>query len=774
MTIRDIAISFGYDVDKNSEKKANESIDRLKSFASKALGAIAVVFSVRGMASLAEAAAEVEALNSQFTSVFGEMEKNASDSLNAIADETGVVTNRLRGSFTQIAAFAKTSGMDTAAALGVSERAMKAVTDSAAFYDKSIEEVTMSLQSFLKGNYANDAALGLSATETTRNTAANALYGKSFKDLSESQKQLTLLKMVEDANQLSGAMGQAARESDTWSNQLGNLKQKLTDLKAAVGASFLKPAVQVIKLVSQLVGILTDGIKGLTAEGTTLNRMFERMSNRIKRTQDFIDRLVQKLGGAENAVKLLGITAGAIMFALNFNKILGFIKLLGLGLGKINIKMLAITAVIVIVALLIDDLINFMQGNNSLMGEMFGKFGIDGEAVKDTIKSIMASAKELLPKILELAKSFGGYLLDVLKLILPELIEMGKTIFPIIVDIIKQLIPFIIQIARNILPVIGDLIKQLLPFVFQIIKQILPPLIGLIQKLLPFVIQIINRVLPVITELIKKLLPIVMRVIESVLPIVINLIERLLPIMMPIIDTILPLLMTLLEDLMPVITFVAELIGNSLGKAFETLAPIIDAVITIFQGLIEFITGVFTGDWSKAWDGVVNIFKGIIDGLAAIFKIPINFIIEGINTFLGGLNELKIPDWVPVVGGKGINIPLIPMLAKGSDNSPDTFIAGEEGPELITGAKGRKVFTSRKTDALFQTLKDIMTLGITPRSETVAASASSVENKTIVQNVEINNKFEGDRAGQRKSSTAMEKAADDATGIMARGLAYAR
>lgn len=81
------------------------------------------------------------------------------------------------------------------------------------------------MKSFLKGNYENDSALGLSCTETTRNAAANALYGKSFNELSESQKQLTLLQMVEDANKASGALGQAARESDTWTNQTGNLKQ---------------------------------------------------------------------------------------------------------------------------------------------------------------------------------------------------------------------------------------------------------------------------------------------------------------------------------------------------------------------------------------------------------------------------------------------------------------------------------------------------------------------------------------------------------------------
>lgn len=160
-TIRDIAIAFGYTIDRGSEKKANESIDKLKSYASKALGAIAIYFTVKGLSSLAEAAANAEALKSQFTQVFGDIEERAAKTMKSIADETGVSAGRMKGSFVQIAAFAKTTGMETEDALALTDRAMRTVADSAAFYDKSLEDVTASLQSFLKGNFANDAALGL-------------------------------------------------------------------------------------------------------------------------------------------------------------------------------------------------------------------------------------------------------------------------------------------------------------------------------------------------------------------------------------------------------------------------------------------------------------------------------------------------------------------------------------------------------------------------------------------------------------------------------------
>ena len=79
--------------------------------------------------------------------------------------------------------------------------------DSAAYYDRSLEDTAESLRSFLKGNYANDAALGVSATETTRNAAANRMYGQSFMELSEAQKQLVLLDMVQQANACLGSYG---------------------------------------------------------------------------------------------------------------------------------------------------------------------------------------------------------------------------------------------------------------------------------------------------------------------------------------------------------------------------------------------------------------------------------------------------------------------------------------------------------------------------------------------------------------------------------------
>jgi hypothetical protein len=151
------------------------------------------------------------------------------------------------------------------------------------------------------------------------------------------------------------------------------------------------------------------------------------------------------------------------------------------------------------------------------------------------------------------------------------------------------------------------------------------------------------------------------------------------------------------------------------------------------------------------------------------------------------------------LGGKGINIPLIPTFAKGTGYTPDTFIAGEEGPELIAGAKGRMVLTNRKTnkllgdsgliengivriddDGLIDALQAFclsaatLARSATAASATVAAACGIASNRSMTQNIEIINTFNGDRAGQKQSASAMSSAAKDTTSELARGLAYAR
>lgn len=121
-------------------------------------------------------------------------------------------------------------------------------------------------------------------------------------------------------------------------------------------------------------------------------------------------------------------------------------------------------------------------------------------------------------------------------------------------------------------------------------------------------------------------------------------------------------------------------LGVPLNAALGTIKAIWNTIKGVFNGIITFVSGVFTGNWKKAWQGVKDIFSSIIKGLTNIFKSPINAIIDGINTFIGGLNKIKIPDWVPGIGGYGFNITKIPKLAQGGyvkANSPQLAMIGD-------------------------------------------------------------------------------------------------
>lgn len=142
-----------------------------------------------------------------------------------------------------------------------------------------------------------------------------------------------------------------------------------------------------------------------------------------------------------------------------------------------------------------------------------------------------------------------------------------------------------------------------------------------------------------------------------------------------------------------VFNFMGGYISNIFGGIVQNFQNFFDAGKRIFTGFIDFITGIFTGDWERAWNGVVDIFGGIFDGIAAMAKAPFNGMIGLINAFLGGLNNIKIPKWVPGVGGKSFSISTLPYLADGGHVLNGQAIVGEAGPELLTNKNGKTTVT---------------------------------------------------------------------------------
>ena len=130
---------------------------------------------------------------------------------------------------------------------------------------------------------------------------------------------------------------------------------------------------------------------------------------------------------------------------------------------------------------------------------------------------------------------------------------------------------------------------------------------------------------------------------------------------------------TWLQSKSPMLAAIFQTYGNFISGLFNSIKQWL-------SGIIEFISGVFTGDWTKAWEGVKDIFKGIWNGIITAVEYAINFIINGINLLISALNTIhfEVPDWVPLIGGRsfGISIPLVsnvalPRLASGAVIPPN-------------------------------------------------------------------------------------------------------
>ncbi len=518
----------------------------------------------------------------------------------------------------------------------------------------------------------------------------------------------------------------------------------------------------------------------------TLRGVVQHITGVLNVTNEFVTKnpgVVKMIAGL--VTSLVGLKAGGLVAKIGFLQVsnailtmkkvmagvkgLGFVKYLSSATGGFGALLKTIGPVVGIIGAIGVALYMVATHIDEVRGFIQKTFGDEGLAVFDKLWSVIS---EVGNSIKEAFFSTGAGVLDTLQGILPVIINTLQTgllpLLPTIADVIMQIVPLVGQVVTALLPVLGSLltavitilaqliadvlpiivslIEALLPLVVQIIQSVLPVLIQLINTIVPVLVQIIEAVLPIIIQLIQALLPIILQIVEAVLPVLIQLINTLLPLFTMIIEAILPPLTTLINALIPVIQFLAQVLGNVLGSALTTIGNIVQNVIKIFQGLIDFITGVFTGNWSQAWEGIKSIFSGAVGGLGEIIKAPLRAVVSAVNTVIGGLNKLSVPDWVPGIGGKGINIPLIPTFAKGTNYTPDTFIAGEQGPELITGAAGRKVFTAAQTGQIFNNMSQAQGLNSSASGVNATLSGGGTINLNVTNspNITINGNADTD------------------------------
>lgn len=157
------------------------------------------------------------------------------------------------------------------------------------------------------------------------------------------------------------------------------------------------------------------------------------------------------------------------------------------------------------------------------------------------------------------------------------------------------------------------------------------------------------------------------------------------------------------ETFGPVVEEIFNFAGEFIVGTFDTIGVAIDALLTMFEGIISFLSGVFKTDWESVWNGCKEFVGTAFSGLADMVKVPINAVISIVNGAISKINSIHftVPEWVPGIGGKGwegLNIPQIPTLAKGTDNWQGGIVQiSEKGGEIVDLPSGSRVYPHDKS-----------------------------------------------------------------------------
>lgn len=285
--------------------------------------------------------------------------------------------------------------------------------------------------------------------------------------------------------------------------------------------------------------------------------------------------------------------------------------------------------------------------------------------------------RKLEVELMPMATKLTGFLTDVLgKIDFDGLAEGLESAFSAVSAVVGPMIA----------PLQGVFSSLLSVDVFSQIGGVVQGLQGPLQSLSQF----LQPILAAFAQMAQDVFPVFVQVGQTVAGAISQILQALSPLMPP--------LQQLAVSIFPMISAVV----GGIGQAFVNLVnlamppiqgfinfmmPAFQGLMTILQNVINFVTNIFTANWSAAWDNVTNIFGTIWGGIVGLVKGPINAVIGIINSAIGAINSISvtIPDWVPLVGGQtlGFNIPQIPMLATGGTITEPMLAVVGDAPETI-------------------------------------------------------------------------------------------
>lgn len=863
-------IQLGFHIDEQSRSDAENSVKKLKEMATKALSAIGVAFSVSGVASFVKdcvsVASEVEEMQNKFDVVFQGMTDEVEAWAQSYADAIGRNKNDIKAYLADQQNLLVGFGMTRQEGAELSKQMTTLALDLASFANLDETAAVNNMTKAVMGEAEAAKSLGAVLNDDTR---ARAMQAMGLSGAYEKLDQLTKMQVNYQAilMQSPDAIGDCERSLNSYKSTVVQFQSKLKEIKTLVGQFFMPTFQKVISFGSKGLTLLRDG---------------------VQRLNDF----AAKVGGAEKIISVLGVTIGATLAIVNFQKISAGLKLIGKGLSSINLKALAIAAVILTLALIVQDFISFMSGENSVIGVLFEKAGIDADAARAAIQKAWSTIKEFLLSIWGIlqgaAQSVFGALSD-------WWAENGEAVKGILLGIWTA----IVGAAKQIFGALSDWwqengaqtteafsklwggIKQLCETLWNALAAVAKIVFGALKAFWDTwgstIISVFSTLWNTLISLIQPFLDFLSAIIDFLANVFTGNWEGAWNAIKDMAAAAWKMLVTILSGAWEAITTIwnklAEVFGGFFQSAWDVVAEkvtgIKDAVVNGFQAAIDWITSL-PGQALK-WgadivDGIVNgitgavgkvgeAVKGVADKIKSFlgFSEPedgplsdfhtympdmIDLMTQGIaagkdrvrnaskeiaagmsdgmspednsgsvsgmvgnllgsikaakakaNEMLGSMNDDGItfsPGIAIESSGLGncISVGIAAAKAKASDflgsisnNMPGSI--GFDVPDVAGMITQGVAAGKEKLSNILQGFGgglSFMTQANVVQPETVSKAGGGGDSKSvsITQNVNIDNQFNGDRAGQEKSSEAMDKAADDSTSEMARALQFAR
>lgn len=779
MTIAKFINEVGFKVREGDVKKVNDSIKSIKSTATKLLGAIGIGFSLTKINALVE---EFGAANKQIKSSVGEMEN-----MDAVQGQVLQKANAARLAYTDMAGY-------------VSNLA-KAGSDI--FPVDDAIQFTSTVAKLMKTNGRNDSAI------SSMMEGFNKSFQKGIVDTETLNKMLE--QAPETANVLAQSLGVAKSQLlDMASNgkmTVQQLKDAFMDASGEIDAAFQNSNMSIsdgLKNIRNNWGLWLTQMNSTLGVTNAIARAMVKFSDTAMRVMNRVRNAVvwlgDKLGGTDKVLKLIAISAGALFIAFNFDKIVKGVQAVFTGLRNVNKQALLMAAAFIIVALLVEDFINFMQGNNSLLGSLLEKAGVDVDKFRANIIKIWGNIKTILTAVWQGIKNVAIPIFQTIWGVI-------KTVFEAIGKIIDKIAPQFANLADQLAN--GNIDTDKWVKVGEAIAKIIAVIVGVVAavKTVIAVVRTVTSVVKGVSAVISFVSSPVGLVILAIMALIaVGILlyknwDKIKAFAIRIWTAIKDFFVNIFTSIGNFFTSIWEGISTFFSSVWngikETVSGAVSAVweviSTVFSTIWEFISGVATNIWTSITTAFTNILSGItgtignikdsivtgftaaIDWIKALpaqavqwGKDIIDSIVSGIKSAVSKVGEAVSGVASKIKGFLGFSEPDEGPLSDFHTYMPDMI-------DLMT--KGISAGKAKVRDALGALTGDMSIMAqanvASPTTARTAMGSNSVS-KSVVQNVNINNKFEGDRAGQQKSAAAMNKAAGDSTGEMARALSYAR